>query len=266
MKDNILIQLNTSFNDYCFYEDGHYYTYQGKKVKTSVTQFIENKHLPFDKEKISAYVAQRDNKDQKQILKEWEEISTIACEVGTLFHLRSEQLSAGKHLEVNYDHIKDEKLKSLVELKLNNLIPLQDKFFKDIHNKLIPVKTEFTVGYEDVIAGNIDLLCYNLKDDEFQIWDYKTNKDIKTDNNYQTLLEEFNGLPDCELSKYSIQLGIYKNLLKRKLNINIGKCYIVWFNENNSEYLIFKCLDLDSPIEQALDNLIKETKNGNNSN
>lgn len=262
---NLLININKVFNDYSFYEEDHYYTYKDKRVKTSVTQFIENKHLPFNKEKISAYVAQRDNKSQDQVLKEWEEIGKIACQVGSLFHIRSEQLIYGKHIKVNYSNIED-KLKEQVKNRLDKLIPIQDKFFKDIHNKLIPIKTEFTVGYEDIIAGNIDLLVWNIEAQEFQIWDYKTNKDIKVENKYQTLLQEFDHLDDCELNKYSIQLGIYKELIQRKLDIKIGDCYIAWFNENNEDYKIIKCLDLQESIKECLDTLIRKERNGNNSN
>ena len=66
--NNLLLKLNTVFNDYKFYEKDHYYTYSGKRVKYSVTQFIDTKHIKFDKENLSKYVAQRDNLTQKEVL------------------------------------------------------------------------------------------------------------------------------------------------------------------------------------------------------
>lgn len=266
MKDSILVQLNTSFNDYCFYEKEHYYTYKDKRVKCSVTQFVSQKHIEFDKENMSAYVAKRDKVSQEEVLKKWDIAAKLSCDVGTLFHLRSEQLANNKVFDIDYSSYANLEHISDIKGRLEKLIPLQDKFFLDIHNKLIPIKTEFTVGYEDIIAGNIDLLAWNVKDQEFQIWDYKTNKDIKTSNKYQKLLDEFDFLDDCELNKYSIQLGIYKELLQRKLGIKIGKCYLAWFNENNDDYKIFKCLDLEQSIKQCLDNLIRKEIDGNNSN
>lgn len=266
MKDN-LIALNTCFNDYMFYEDEHYYTYRGKRVKFSVTQFTGTKHKEFDKDKMSAYVAKRDSRSQEEVLKDWDNAAKLSCNVGTLFHLRSEQLANNKTFEIDFRAYQELEFFDLIKDRLAKLIPMQDEFFRDIHNKLIPIKTEFTVGYKDIIAGNIDLLAWNEKDQEFQIWDYKTNKDIKTENKYQKLLDEFNFLDDCELNKYSIQLGIYKDLLERTLDIRIGKCYLAWFNENNDSYKIFKCLDLKESIHQCLDNLIrKEEINGNNTN
>ena len=264
--NNLLLKLNTVFNDYKFYEKDHYYTYSGKRVKYSVTQFIDTKHIKFDKENLSKYVAQRDNLTQKEVLDLWDKASKIACDVGTLIHIRSEQLSNNKIIDLNFSNYNSSPFIEEIKCRLNKLIPLQDNFFIDIHNKLIPIKTEFTVGYEDIIAGNIDLLAWNIKDEEFQIWDYKTNKEIKTENKYQKLLDEFNFLDDCEFNKYSIQLGIYKELIQRRLNIKIGKCYLVWFNEHNTNYKLFKCLDLQESINQALDNLIGADNGRNNSN
>ena len=259
VNNNFIIDLNTTFNDYKFYEKEHYYTYQGKKVKYSVTQFIDTKHKKFDRDSLSKYVAKRDNLSQEDVLKLWDTKAQLACNVGTLFHNRAEQLANNKVFNIDFSTYSNLPIIEDIKNKFNALIPLQDKFFQDIHNKLIPIKTEFTVGYKDIIAGNIDLLVWNVKYREFQIWDYKTNKEIKFINEYdEKLLDEFNTLDNCEFNKYSIQLNLYKELLQRGLNIKIGKCYLAWFNSNNENYQIFECLDLHNEVSAALDNLIRK--------
>lgn len=265
MMDN-LIEINKAFNSYKFYEKEHYYTYNGQKVKYSVTQYIATKHKDFDLEAISAYVANRDNKPQQVVIDEWNVNNLISCTVGTLFHLRSEQLAQNKIIDIDYSSYEDKDYFNQIKTRLDKLIVLQDKFFADIYSKLIPIKEEFTVGYKDIIAGNIDLLCWNEKDQEYQIWDYKTNKQINTINKYEKLFDEFNELDDCEFNKYSIQLNIYKQLLEMSLNIKIGKCYLAWFNENNDDYKIFKCLDLSEEVKLALNNLIGESNGRDNTN
>ena len=46
--------------------------------------------------------------------------------------------------------------------------------------KLIPVRAEVVVGDEDWgVTGMIDQLFYNEKSQKLEIWDWKTNKDIK---------------------------------------------------------------------------------------
>lgn len=67
MMDN-LIEINKAFNSYKFYEKEHYYTYNGQKVKYSVTQFINTKHMSFNRDEVSLYVANRDNISQEAIL------------------------------------------------------------------------------------------------------------------------------------------------------------------------------------------------------
>lgn len=256
--DKNTLLLWTKFRDYHFYESEHYYTYKGERVGTSVTQFVGSKSQPFDKEKMSQRVAEKEGCTQQEILNRWQKGADISCVLGTLFHLRSELYAAGKTFDIDYSEAEKLNIKKPVQERLEKLMPMQDEFFKSIHGRLLPLKTEFTVGIDKYIAGNIDLLAWNEKDQEMQIWDYKTNKEIKMKNDFgKKMLDEFSDLDDCEFCHYSVQLNIYKEIIERNLGIKIGKCFLAYFNEKNEHWQPIQCMDVQDKVKIALDNLCK---------
>lgn len=258
-KDTLLMWSH--FRDYKFYEAEHYYTFKGERVGTSVTQFVGSKCKPFDTDMMSKYVAEKQGGTQQDVLDEWKRNADIACTLGTMFHLRSELLAQGKEFEFNFSEAESLGVREEVETKLKELVPMQDQFFDTIKDRLIPLKTEFTVGLDNYIAGNIDLLAYNVKTNKIDIVDYKTNKKIEKTNKFgKKMLDEFSDLPDCELAHYSVQLNIYKEILERKIGIKIGQCYIVWFNAKNEKFELMECWDVQDRVKTALDNLITKGK------
>lgn len=110
-----------------------------------------------------------------------------------------------------------------------------------------------------MLAGNIDLLCWNVKAGEFQIWDYKNLKEFTTYSLYKKkALKEMSKYDDCHLTHYSLQQNLYKCMIERKLGITIGHCYLVHFNNEGGNYNIYECLDLQNECNLILDRMIKE--------
>ena len=255
------------FNKYNFEEKTHTYFYQGKKVKHSVTQFIHRFFEEFDKENISKKYAIKHGLNQQDVIDEWERSGKISTLSGTIIHSYLENAKRGKTLELDYSKAKIEGLYDEVYERVQKLLPKAEAFHRDTLNKLFPIQLEYTVGIEDLIAGNIDLLCWNEKAQEFQIWDYKNVKDFTTTNNYgKKCLSSFSELPDCHLTKYSIQLNMYKAILQRALNVKIGKCYLVQFNYSveDDSFDIYECLDLQKECDIELNRLIEENRSYDN--
>jgi hypothetical protein len=74
--------------------------------------------------------------------------------------------------------------------KMSNLC---DLYLKDI-NYLTPICIEYMVGDEELgLAGTLDRLYYNHITQEYEIWDFKTDKKFKTSNKYQKLNLLFTG-------------------------------------------------------------------------
>lgn len=258
---NISPLIWAQFNDYLFFEEAHKYTYQGKEVKTSVTKFVSTFFEPFDLEGISLKYAQKHNMLQADVKAEWEKAGKVSSTAGTIIHKYLEDYARGKVFDIDYSLAEKKGILTEVKEKVEILLPQAKQFHEDTFNKLIPVQCEYTVGIEDIIAGNIDLLCWNVKAQEYQIWDYKNLKEMTTINNYGKKAKfEFNRYDDCHLIHYSIQQNLYKEMLERKLGIKIGQCYLVHFQLKGTEYEVYPCVDLQAECRLALDRLIKEEK------
>lgn len=252
------------FNCYNFEESTHSYYYNGSRVKYSVTQFIHRFFEEFDSESVSKRYAEKHNLNQQDVLNEWQKTGKISSLSGTIIHSYLENAKRGKTFEIDYSQAIKEGLYDEVRERVQILLPQAIAFHQETLNRLFPIQLEYTVGIEDIIAGNIDMLCWNAKAQEFQIWDYKNLKEFKTNNFFgKKCRESFKNLPDCHLTKYSIQLNMYKAILQRVLGIPVGRCYLVHFDYINPEsnFNIYECLDLQYQCNKELDKLIYEVKN-----
>jgi ATP-dependent exoDNAse (exonuclease V) beta subunit len=255
---NIDVLQWSKFNMYTFYENIHKYYWYDKPVKYSVTQFVSTFFDEFDKQGIAQKYSLKHNIPVDQVLNKWKFEGDLASTTGTIIHSYLENRMRGKVLEHNFSEAKVLGIYEDVVRLTNHLIPQVDRFVSDCWDKLIPMQMEYTVGIDDLIAGNIDLLCYNKYADEFQIWDYKNVKQMNFTNDYKRFGKyEFSNYLDCNHLHYSIQLNLYKCIIQRKLpNIKIGGCYLVHFSTKTSDFNIYPCMDLQIECNRALDRLI----------
>ena len=248
------------FNGYLFVESSHKYYYNDIPVKYSVTQFINRFFEPFDSETISKRYAEKHGLNQQDVLNEWKRKADISATAGTIIHSHMENLKRGKILNFDYSTADKLNLHKEVEERVNVLLPQAEAFHKDTLNRLFPIKLEYTVGIENYIAGNIDLLCWNEKTQQVQIWDYKSVKCLNINplpwskNCYYP----FDKYKDTNYLHYSIQLNIYKQILSRYVNVPIGDCFLVVFNYEHPEnnFQVVKCLDLQDECKLVLNQLV----------
>ena len=252
------------FNKYLFLESSHKYHYNNLPVKYSVTQFINRFFEPFDSINVSKRYAEKHGLDQQCVLDEWKRKGNISSVSGTIIHSYMENIKRGKNFDLDYSVANKLDIRQEVENRVQILLPQAQAFHLDTLGKLFPIKLEYTVGIEDVIAGNIDMLCWNNTVKEVQIWDYKCVKELAftpkpwTTNCYYP----FNKYRDTNYIHYSIQLNIYKNILSRYVDVPIGKCYLVVFNYEYPQtgFDVVECLDLQKECKEVLDSLILEVQ------
>jgi ATP-dependent exoDNAse (exonuclease V) beta subunit len=254
----------SKFNCYTFYESEHKYYCYGKPVAISVTKFIDQFFEPFDIQEVSKKYALKHDLNQEDVVAEWKKKGKISSTTGTIIHKYLEDYARGKVFEVDYSEAIKNNVLNEVKEKVSILLPQAKKFHDDTLGKLIPIQCEYTVGIDNLIAGNIDLLCWNVAANEFQIWDYKNVKEIKLKNPWgKKGLNEMCNYDDCNYTHYSLQQNLYKNMLERKLDVKIGKCYLVHFNPEEItkiDYNIFECLDLQKECNQILDRYVMENQ------
>lgn len=230
------------FNNIVFNEEAHLYHYDDL-LCTSVTSVIGRYKEPFDTLKIATAYAVKRGLSVFDVIADWEEKKNAACDKGTHVHKYAELKFACKSYQVDSEEMSE---------VLHKCFKIIDAFYDDSRGRLIPIRSELVVGdRRRRLCGMIDQLFYNVKAQEFQIWDYKTNKDITTKNDYKKrMLNELWHLDECEFNTYSLQLGLYKKIIEENTNIKIGSSYICWVNEVNDTYKPMKVADMDNEINQ----------------
>jgi len=230
------------FNGVKFDDDIHKYYVNGREL-TSVTTIIGMFENGFEEDYWSEKKAEEYGISKKKVLFGWDFINKKATTKGSIVHNYAENLFDNKFFpypedmvikNIGYDPVYEDFLKEKV---------LVDKFYNDCFNKLIPIKTELVVYDEELgIGGMVDLLVYNVTAGEFQIWDYKTNKELtrKSDHHFKGCLSD---LEECHHEIYSLQLSSYKYIIEKNTKMKLGKSYLVWINEKNDNYEIVEAKD-----------------------
>ncbi len=257
---NVPSELFTTFNDITFYDEPHKY-FLDKRELISVTTLIHKYQEEFNEEYWSQYKADQFFVNQKEILRAWNFINKKGTIKGSAIHDYAENLFQNKEFEYPQDLILKEFGFDPVWVEYQATKKHVDRFYKDVHGKLIPIRTEFVVyDKESLIAGMLDMLFYNVKAREFQIWDWKSNKDFTFEMKSRHMLNELCMLEDCDLEIYSLQLELYKQIIERNTSIKLGKSYLVWFSHNNENYKIIETNDrkfyIDAIINKRINDLI----------
>jgi hypothetical protein len=237
---NVPSELFTTFNDITFYDEPHKY-FLNKRELISVTTLIHEYQEEFNEEYWSQYKADQFFVSQKEILRAWNFINKKGTMKGSAIHDYAENLFQNKEFEYPKDLILKEFGFDPVWVEYQMTKKHVDRFYNDVHGKLIPIRTEFVIyDKESLIAGMLDMLFYNIKAKEYQIWDWKSNKDFTFELPSRHLLGDLYMLEDCDLEIYSLQLEFYKQIIERNTGIKLGKSYLVWFSHNNDNYKIIE--------------------------
>jgi len=262
------IKLIDSFSKICFFEKNHKYTIDGKPAKYSVSQIIKKYEKDFDADNISKQVAKKEGITQRDVLRKWDFARDYSCYKGSEFHRIVENHLNNKKVKINRDMLDlffkdycDFKDDNYVENYYNDMAKCLKNFFnfydwwKKDH---ILIKSEFIIGDEESkICGTIDNLSFNKKTNELVIFDYKTNKSIKTKSQYkEKFLDPLSHLDVCEFNKYSLQLSLYSTIFEKVTSLKIPKSYIIWVN-GSDDYQLMECVDLKKESKIILNNLDK---------
>ena len=222
------IKLNEKDHVYELYDDPEFNF-------ISSTTFLHKFFEPFDKHAVADNLLKNVPKykqyTKEGLLKEWEQSAIIGTQV---------------HLEVeNYILTKDHPThpKSKAGTKWVDGVPP----WLSLYPEKILYSTELG------IAGMMDLLIYDSATDEYVIVDWKTNKKISK-NSYKGKMgskESSKDLEDCNFTKYSLQLSLYRYILEEYYDMKIKNSFIVHLKVGGSETI--KCPYLKEHIVKMLE-------------
>lgn len=242
-----------------FKEEGHKYNDSNGNSYTSVTTLIHDNYVPkFNKKYWLHKKAKELGISEKQLEKQWQDITDEACARGTATHNGIEdaikEVSMFKNAIQYLTKINDGRVVTVADIPYLNVKPLNIYEFKkatDYKYEEIYRVFQFYIdrGYtiyseigafliDYLISGTIDILC--IKDTDFVILDWKTNrnglqfesgyfkkdktcKPVQLTNEYITkseyMLPPLNYLPNCNGYHYTMQLSMYARMVELILGI-----------------------------------------------
>ena len=252
----------TVFNCIIFISATHKYLINNKpSAPLSVTGLLGLYKEKFDKDKWSAITAKKQGTTPDVIQSIWALNNVYATTRGTMLHNYIENYYNNKVVQYNREQVEKE-LGTDEHNRLREEIMILIKQFNNFYNDspwLLPLKSEFAVGdiKDSKICGMLDLIAFNTENNTFEIYDYKTNKDIKQTNSYNKyMLPPLEHLFECEFNTYALQLSIYKYIIEKYTSIEISKLTIIWFNQKNDNYQLITLPYLKEEVELIINDFL----------
>jgi hypothetical protein len=194
----------------------------------SVTTLIGEYKQPFDKDYWAEKKSIELGVNVNEILNDWKFKADFASQKGSIFHSFVENYLFNKIFPFpetqTIEHLGSVENMLKCKGQVNLLIELFKKFYDDSFGKLIPVRAELVVGDEELgVCGMVDQIFWNEKSQKLEIWDWKTNKEFKSDDHpngkYKKLLHPFSHLWENHLNEYSIQVSLYRLMLEDEIGL-----------------------------------------------
>ena len=244
-----------------FYEGPHIYIVKGEGGYTSVTTW-NHSHFPhFDQEatidKIMNNSRKNDpnykyyNMTREQIADSWEQNRVAASSAGTQTHF---------NIECYYNEI---------EQPDESLEYIYFKNFVHDHPHLQAYRTEWCVYHEELkLSGSIDMLFKDTNTGEFKIYDWKRSKGIDYEHMYgeSATTPCIQHMPHTNYWHYSLQLNVYRRILKDKYDIDVTELALVVLHPDhpNKNYEVIKVNIMDAEINalwKLRESQVKNEKN-----
>lgn len=217
--------------------------------------YLEKKHLlstkKFDPELLKLYsISENDfNREQQNILDEWDKKTREACERGTKMHAELENsfYKAGKNIDLQKFGIggKFECRKDYTDLDLPYGVYPEYLIYRESDDHILR------------IAGQIDLL---IKDgNNIVVVDHKSSEHIDTKPKYDNknkaevnMLYPLNNLPDLNFYHYSMQLSTYAWMLQKINPKFVIKDLIINHYDHDGNNTLYHCDYLKKEVERML--------------
>lgn len=195
----------------------------------SVSTLVHQFQQPFDEAKVARNVALREGRKESDVIADWHRKRDTACEFGTRVHETAEDCLHGR----------DPRNKPR-DGKEKRYFGAAWRFGRELYGKYTIAGIEKMVFSETLgVAGTIDLLLKNGND--YYVADWKTNENLKKQA-FNNFLPPFQHLPADSLTTYSLQLEMYRLILKAEgfVNGSFGRGKILWIRPD--------CDDPDAPV------------------
>lgn len=202
----------------------------------STTQLLSKFKKPFDVEKISKRVADKEGVTQDEIKERWKKINSDSKVYGQKIHKVLEDFNSAKIVTEGYEDLINA-YKEINIIDEDDTLLVEEKLFNH-HFKL---------------AGTADLI--RLEDrGGFSIFDLKTNKKFNLFNPYsEYLLNPLSHLSACEYTTYALQLSLYAYMYQGMTGRNVNQLGVIYYNKDNNEFLYYPSPYMKSDVSLLLE-------------
>jgi|TARA_R110001583_G_scaffold15350_1_gene63307 hypothetical protein len=217
-----------------FNEKYHSYTnsYTGEKY-VSATTLIHKFTKPFDTEKHSKRVAEREGTTPEEIKDLWKEENKKACDYGNYVHQVMEDWLNDKAID-----FEDE------EKYVKPFLEIVDETFDK--STITPEKRLW--NHEHKVAGTTDVFQDNKR--FFNLYDFKTNKRFNFNNTFSDyMLGDFSHLSNCQYNIYSLQLSMYAYMEQCLSGKHVGELGLFYYDRNTSLWKYYPVSYMKKEIE-----------------
>ena len=283
----MIIKLNKAFRKVKYTDQKHQY-YIDNKPAISVTQLLSRLSPPFDSNYWALYkalqasgysvrpcffkseinplkiningvdtqISQVKNLElsvtKEDILNTWNIIKSVGNIRGSFVHNYLETLEQGlldiPKVVIPHNLTTEEAIDYV--LSIDTLKKMCNDYVQQ-NQHLIPIAIEYKVGdVQSGLTGTFDRLYWNEQTNRAEIWDFKTDKEVKKTSKYR---QKFNGFDDVDyhdLNKYFLQISFYKYIVEQNTNLNIDVGKIVHFNLATQTIDYYDCVDYSNIIKQ----------------
>ena len=196
-------------------------------VYKSVTTVLGEYKEPFDTEYHAQRVADRRGTTKEAIIAEWEETNKQANIYGTEVHAILERLLLAPN---NLYSPRDDFERTIIRAFKN---VIEEEGLGILGNK--GTKPEYIMSLELSenigIAGTSDII-EDLNKNNFNVWDFKTNKRFNYDNQYDNYLHfPLNHLCECQYNDYAIQISTYGLMYERETGKKFNRGGLLYYDK-----------------------------------
>ena len=202
----------------------------------STTTLISKFKKPFDVEKISKRVAEKEGVSQQEIKEKWEKINTDSKAYGSMIHGVLEQFNSDKIVTEGYEDMIDA-YRSLGVINDDDKLLAEEKLYNHTYK----------------LAGTADIIRIEEKGG-FSIFDFKTNKKFNLYNTYsEYLLSPISHLSACEYTTYALQLSLYAFMYQSMTGKNVNQLGVIYFSKEKENFTYYPTPYLKCEVLNMLD-------------
>ena len=219
-----------------FNEETHTYSLENTTLQ-SVSSVVESQFKKFNADIVSAQLAKTKSNDRgsryygmtrDDIIKMWNENGRQSREMGLQLHRNIEQFYKYGEQPSDTDPIE---WKQFLQFNLD-------------HPDWLCIGNEVQV-HNNKIAGTIDAIFRTPEGVVLVDWKRCKSIDFSGYGNGNGVMKH---VPDCNYSKYSLQLSLYRRLI----GIDILHCYIIQLHPELDNYQKIKAQNYDIEVEQLI--------------